>query len=199
MSGTLKSYDSPDNNGSYSPISVFKDLLRITKGFLKMTRCTFASSNNNKPTNNKILKIKAMKTILNILTVSIISLLSLTVNAGNNNSTTPANLLPITYRVTVHISPDFPSFTGGVFVAILDENGKPVAPKQMISRGRLVLTFTEKGTVRGTRTAVLYSEPINGFIVKATPDQINGIFDAGDIYSFNLYPVLVKYPKGITP
>jgi hypothetical protein len=140
-----------------------------------------------------------MKTILNILTIILISLFSLTVNAGNNNLANTENLSPITYRVTVHISPDFPSFTGGVYVAILDENGKPVAPKQMVSKGKLALTFTEKGTVRGTRTAVLYSEPMNGFIVKATPDQISGIFDAGDIYQFNLYPVLVKYPKGITP
>jgi len=147
-----------------------------------------------------------MKTTKNILIASILLVLSMSVNAGNY-STTPSGsgstLSPITYQVNVHMTPDLAAFKGSLFVGILNENGRLIGPRQLVDRfnGR-PLNFKEQGTMKGTRTAVLYAVPEttnNNLMVNAAPDKVSGIFDAGDTYQFNLYPILVKVPTGVTP
>jgi hypothetical protein len=145
-----------------------------------------------------------MKTTKNILIASVLLVLSMSVNAGNYNTNSPSgsNNSSITYQVTVHMTPDVLAFQGAIYIGITDEHGKLIGPRQLVDRGsNRPILFKEKGTMRGTRTAVLYAMPaVNDHVtVTAAPDQINGIFDAGDVYQFNLYPVLVKTPSGITP
>ena len=113
-----------------------------------------------------------MKTTKNILIASLLLVLSMNVNAGNFTTSTSTQP-PITYQVTVHVTPDLVSFHGALYVGIVNENGKLIEPRQRVDRGSYrPLIFKERGTVKGTRTAVLFAvSAVNeNLMVNAAPE-----------------------------
>ena len=94
----------------------------------------------------------------------------------------------ITYEVKVNFTRNFTGAAGHYLVAITDEKGRKVEPAQPFHTGVWSYTFTEAGSLRGTRIAIMVPYPSNptGWIIP--PCKLTGNFYGGGTYQFELTP-----------
>jgi hypothetical protein len=126
-----------------------------------------------------------MKTISKILIA--VSMLTLSLQVTAKPRTTLIKSNAITYKVVVHMENHVQNYVRYFNIIISDENGRIVAPPQMLTPGVSVYTFKEAGPAKGTRTASLSNgtRPISGFFL-CNPDSHTGVFFGGNTYTFNL-------------
>ncbi|MCX6245040.1 MAG: hypothetical protein NTU98_10085 [Bacteroidetes bacterium] len=131
-----------------------------------------------------------MKTIAKTLIAVIALLFSFEISASaasNNSSTTPQ----INYVVNIHANQlHSGASTLDLFVVLTDENGRLVAPVQVVRPGLSTYTFNEIGPFKGTRIARMIYDPISPSSLPfyCAPDSKTGSFQNGGTYLFNLYP-----------
>jgi hypothetical protein len=129
-------------------------------------------------------KPNAMKTIAKTLAAISILMLSLQVIAGNNQP----NIGQVHYKVQIHLQKDVPFRTNNIYVVILDNKDKPVAPPQLLIYGKSSYDFTELESVIGTRKAlVVYNDGTTARLFNCTPDVQSGKFLLGHTYDFNVF------------
>jgi hypothetical protein len=124
-----------------------------------------------------------MKTIAKTLvTLSILVMSIQAYSAGNINS-----VQSVHYKVNIHLA-KIPNFDPkNLYVVISDGKGL-VAEPQHFRVDNLTYEFSEKGTVTGTRIAMLvYMNGGKPGLFNATDDVKTGRFLAGNTYDFNLY------------
>ena len=105
-----------------------------------------------------------------------------------NDPVTPDRQKLVTYAVNVNFAPNFPGSGGNYLIAITDEHGRKVVPPQPFHPGKGSYTFTEAGSFRGTRIAVMVPYPANqsGWVIP--PVVMKATFYGGATYQFNLTP-----------
>ncbi|MCX6245042.1 MAG: hypothetical protein NTU98_10095 [Bacteroidetes bacterium] len=136
-----------------------------------------------------------MKTIAKTLLATILLMVSFSAFSFAGNGAANISTGTIIYQVTVHVSNDIPMIGNYYYVAVMDGQGKLVAPVQMYNSGKMTYTFLEAGPVKGTRVATLIpvpnaENPDAHFIVP--PDVKTGVFAPGSIYNFNLWPTTTR-------
>ena len=129
-----------------------------------------------------------MKTIAKTLIAVGILMFSLHVNAAISGG--PGSQ-QIGYKVQIlGQNPHINNFNLILYVAMTDENGRPVDQVQRFKTGTYTYFFSETGPVQGTRVARLVNDPIVPTTLNfyCAPDAQTGKFLPGDIYVFDLYP-----------
>jgi len=132
-----------------------------------------------------------MKTIAKILIAAISLLFSLEVNAASDRVYSVATTSEIHYLVKINSSQIHSgASTLALFVMITDEQGRVVAPVQVVRPGLSTYSFSEAGPVVGTRIASMIFNPIGPSYQPfyCAPDAKTGKFVNGGSYLFNLYP-----------
>ena len=132
-----------------------------------------------------------MRTIAAIIAFSTL-MISISLFAGNSNPVSGT----VNYQVKVHLPKDTPFYTRNVFVVLVDENNRRVAPEQLLRFGVYTYSFTEKTSVEGTRIAKLvFTNGSTTELFFAAPDSQTGKFTVGNTYLFNLYFVVPSSGK----
>jgi hypothetical protein len=134
-----------------------------------------------------------MKTMVKTLLFAGILSLTLQMVAGPG-SISPSVNAGITYVVNIVPQQRIGNVNLALYVAITDENGRPVAPVQKASIGRASYLFYEKGPVTGTRIAYMVNKPVvpTNYSFLCAPDPVSGKFIPGETYYFILYPKVAR-------
>jgi hypothetical protein len=110
------------------------------------------------------------------------------------NTTDKAQL--ITYIVKVNFVPNFQGTTYQFVLAITDEKGRYVVSRQFYHPGISTYTFTEAGSFRGTRIAIMVPYPGSQSGWAIPPVVMKATFFGGKAYDFNLSPVAIGLTGG---
>ena len=137
-----------------------------------------------------------MKTTRIFSAISLALILCATVSAssatiGSKDGQPAANPM-IRHQVNV-IAPGEKKLCNLYLVEILDGNGRLVAPAKPYNPGVSKYDFYERGPATGFRVAVLVLGPMNSHFVCDTelftsPVMVQGPFEAGKTYRYDLYP-----------
>jgi hypothetical protein len=106
------------------------------------------------------------------------------------NSTDKAQL--VTYIVRVNFVPNFQGTTNQFVLAITDEKGRYVVSRQFYHPGIPTYTFTEAGSFRGTRIAIMVPYPGSQAGWAIPPVVMKATFFGGNTYQFNLSPIAIE-------
>jgi hypothetical protein len=129
-------------------------------------------------------KPNVMKTIAKTLVAISILMISLQVVAGTN----PIAIGQVHYKVQIHLQKDVPFRTNNIYVVILDNKDKLIAPPQLLIYGKSSYDFTEPESVIGTRKAlVVFNDGTTARVFNCTPDVQTGKFLLGHTYDFNVF------------
>ena len=146
-----------------------------------------------------------MKTIKFTSVLSLILFLGLTSVFSNTpaNNTTFKPIVATRYHVSIHFTNDI-SLCNLYLVEIVDENGRLVNAPQAFRPGIASYFFSERGPVKGTRTAKLVLNSEIQYIVCpneifTSPFSLSGTFWVGETYEFNLYPTTHAAPPVPVP
>jgi hypothetical protein len=170
----------------------FKEILRNSKDPFKAGGDNFASSNQ--------LKTKAMKATKLFFALSLALILtgmnSINSYAANNigGSGTANNPMVVTFIVNIAQPSNPAGLTCRYWVVLTDDRGVAVGKAQPFRLGQWSYTFTESGTVLGSRTARMVTDPtlscLGAYIF--LPSSMSGPFGAGRTYTFTLTPQKVN-------
>lgn len=132
-----------------------------------------------------------MKTIAKTLIVLGILMLSLQSIAGPGISPGSAQ---ITYKVQIlGQPPHIQNLNFNLYIYMTDQNNRLIGPPQQFKRGTYTYFFYEPGPVKGTRVAHMVNDtryPTTLYSFYCAPSSLSGGFAPGEVYTFDLYPVI---------
>jgi hypothetical protein len=134
-----------------------------------------------------------MKTIAKTLIAA--SIIMLCFSGYSANNPIPSTTKKITYVVNIIPSQHRIDAPLELFVGIAGDNGKTVGGVQKVQKGTFTYEFFENGPVKGTREAFLINRSTlpSDYIFYCAPAILEGKFDSGETYVFNLYPVVTRF------
>jgi hypothetical protein len=136
-----------------------------------------------------------MKTMKLIAVIGLVMFCMSAIAASPDHVTTPNGGSSegfIKYAISIH-GPDFYVMPNAHFyVVITDQNGRRIAPPQLVTGLKSIYLFSEQGPVIGSRVARLAEAHDSPSFIpfSCTPDIKSGAFQNGLFYNFNLYPSL---------
>jgi hypothetical protein len=102
----------------------------------------------------------------------------------------------VTYVVRVVGAGTVQNHGAEYLVMMTDETGREVAPSQAYRPGISDYTFTEGGTVRGTRVARMVRMPVGPKSYGIRPNSRTGVFYGGTSYLFMLIAIPAETDGG---
>jgi hypothetical protein len=136
-----------------------------------------------------------MKTVKFFFAISLALLLtaSFSVKAGIPQSRTAKPIVieanRVTYLVRIEHANYVSNYGNHFLIFVADESGQQIAPAQSFIPGKPDYRFTEGGTVRGTRVAMMVKVPFNPRAVSIQPAVMSGNFYGGYTYLFVINPI----------
>ena len=102
----------------------------------------------------------------------------------------------VTYVVRVVGAGTVQNHGAEYLVMMTDETGREVAPPQAYKPGVSDYTFTEGGTIRGTRVARMVKMPIGPKSYGIRPNARTGVFYGGTSYLFMIIAIPAETDSG---